>query len=491
MTAPEPFPGLLFITLMYSPNDPDVLWVSPNGGATGNGTLDEPFGTIASALAKARPGSTVVLLEGLYPGDATIQVSGSVDMPLRIVAAAESKAVISEGCWYFYDVCDLIVSGLVFRDAPQGAISVMGACERNRFERIRFENCGRDNAASCTLFFGGSGAACNIVEFCEFCRPAIANVPKKEPSSMNVGLMISEGDSQEGKPITNIIVRRNRFSKYDYGILAGARDYSANQYGHCIDYNSIDDCAAEGIMVKCGDTQVKGNVITNCPGSAITVATGEGTVVSDNRIADSGLGIRVSGKGHTIANNCIIRSGAESILILGKNGSEGVETQNIIVEHNTLAFWSKNSALPAPAIAIHPETSAIVRRNLFTGSGEPLRFTGQKAGGRHHIADNARANGTGSEGVIETTVIFTSAETDDYGNNSEFGAKGWTCGPKEHEPDSEENQEKCGHCGKEDTDAEHARDEMISPMESFSDKEETLRKSLFFGEHNRTNSEDL
>ena len=138
---------------MYSTNDPDILWVAPNGETAGNGSFEEPFGRIPDALSRARPGQTVVLKEGTYPGDATIQSSGSIDMPIRIVAAEESKAVILGGCWYLYDVCDLIVSGLTFRDAPQGAISVMGACERNRFERIRFENCGRLPAASCYAFF--------------------------------------------------------------------------------------------------------------------------------------------------------------------------------------------------------------------------------------------------------------------------------------------------------------------------------------------------
>ena len=232
---------------------------------------------------------------------------------------------------------------------------------------------------------------------------------------MNVALMISEGDLREGRPITNVIVRRNRFANYNYGILAGAHDAAAGQYGHRIEYNLIDKCASEGILVKCGDTEVKGNVITNCPGNAISVTTGEGSIVCDNRIVDCGLGIRVAGKGHTVSNNCIVRSGAESILIAGKNGTEDLATENIIVENNTCAGWSKNIRGSCAGIGIEPAASAIVKRNLFFGEGTPYRFAGPAINAAAHlVADNAVAGGAGCEGVVETRVNFMSVAADNY-----------------------------------------------------------------------------
>ena len=80
--------------------------------------------------------------------------------------------MIQGACWFFYDICDLIVSGFTFRDAPHGAVSVMGACLRNRFADLLFINCGTRESASCTLFFGGAGGSCNVVENCLFERPA-------------------------------------------------------------------------------------------------------------------------------------------------------------------------------------------------------------------------------------------------------------------------------------------------------------------------------
>ncbi|HMD68284.1 MAG TPA: right-handed parallel beta-helix repeat-containing protein [Chitinivibrionales bacterium] len=473
---------------MYSPNDPNILWVAPHGKTAGNGSFEEPFGRIRDALSRARPGFTVVLKEGTYPGDTTIQCSGSIDMPIRIASAEESKAIILGGCWYLYDVSDLIVSGLLFRDAPHGAISVMGACERNRFDHIRFENCGRLPAASGTLFFGGSGAACNVVEFCDFTRSALSIGQGKAPGTMNVGLMVSEGDLQEGRPITNIIVRRNRFANYDYGILAGTQDNAANQYGHRIEYNVIDNCASEGIMVKCGDTLVKGNVVTNCPEHAISVATGEGSIVSDNRIVDCGLGIRVAGRGHTVSNNCIIRSCAESILIAEKNGDEGLATENIIVENNTCVGWSRNNWGACAGIGIEPATSAIVKSNLFFGDGDPCKCTGPHAGiAGHLIADNARAGAAGCEGVVEVRVNFVSLAGDNFATDSVYGASGWMCGPEAFDPDLEASQD----LPQPDLNNEPPQDDESASLESNCDSEEVLEKSLLFRNKEQTDSFDL
>jgi hypothetical protein len=425
---------------MYSPDDPRCLWVSASDEALGNGTFGRPFGRIAAALSVAQPGQIVVLKAGTYNGDLTIQASGSFEKPLRIVAGAGARVTVLGACWYFYDVCDLIVSGLTFKDSPLGGIAVVGECERNRFENLSFLNCGYVEKASCTLFFGGSGGTCNIVEFCSFERQLPAQNRKKDPDLMTVGLMISEGDAHEGKPITDHVIRRNRFINYDYGILLGAEDAAPRQYGHLVSYNTIENCSNEGIMVKCGDTQVKGNVIARCPNNSISVVTGEGSIVEDNRIVDCGLGIRVAGKGHTVSNNCIIRCGNEAIRVMEKNGTWGMSTQNIIVEQNTLAGWSQNRPDPfLPGISIEQRTSSVIKRNLFLGSGQAYRVAG-KHGARdgHLVADNVWAGAEAvPDGVIATWVDFAAEPIDNYDNLSAYGAHGWMCRPDPFDPDAE------------------------------------------------------
>jgi parallel beta-helix repeat protein len=437
---------------MYPKDDPGFFWVSPSGESTGDGSYENTFCRIESSLARALPGQTIVLRAGTYRGDVTVQVGGSIDKPLRIVADTDAQVVVSESCWYFYDVSDMILSGIVFKDSMLGSIAVMGNCERNRFERLTFQNCCRSQKASCSLFFGGSGAACNIVEYCTFERPPQApSANGKNPDDLAVGLMISEGDAHEGTPIIDHVIRKNRFVNYDYGILVGSNDETAHLYGHQIAYNCIDNCTLEGIMVKCGDTLVKGNTISNCRKHSISVVTGEGTIVEDNRILDCGIGIRVAGKGHTVSNNCIVRCGEEAIRIMDRNGKEGPKTQNVIIENNTCVAWSQSRLQgPFPAISIEPTAFAVVQKNLFLGPGKPCNVSGTQNNGanticgrsRHCILDNLSAahHCDPGTGISCGQVVFEGIALDNYDNTTGYGAKGWMVGPGPFDPDKEPDE---------------------------------------------------
>jgi hypothetical protein len=468
---------------VFPKDDPKYLWVIPADEDGGQGTFDQPFGRIAAALSKARPGQVIVLKAGNYTGDVTVETSGISDKPIYIVADRGADVIVSGACWYFYDVCDIIVSGLTFNSSPLGSIAVIGSCERNRFEYLSFKNCGDPLKASCTMFFGGAGAACNIVEFCSFDRPApLSAARKKSPDAMTVGLMISEGDTLEGKPITNHIIRRNRFSNYDYGILIGAEDATMKQYSHIVAYNTIDKCIVEGIMVKCGDTQVRGNVITACPNNSISVVTGEGTIVEDNRIVDSGLGIRVGGRGHTVSNNCLIRCGQEAIRVMEKNGANGVATENIIIEQNTCAGWSQKKPSTVPGISIEAASCAIIKGNLFWGSGEPYRFVGAGISKEMHlISDNLSAGSCATpDGVTAGQFEFGSKEQDNYDNDTGYGASGWMCRPEPHDPDLEtEDEPVCGLAATMDESQDVVMDD---ELEDERENDGALLRSLFFGE---------
>ncbi len=411
-------------------DDPAFVWVSPVDEKGGQGTFDQPFGRISSALSRSQPGQTIVLKAGIYPGDLTLETSGSMQKPLRIVADNGAIVSVEGSCWYFYDVCDLILSGITFKNAPRGGVAVMGACQRNRFENISFVNCGFAEQASCTLFFGGLGGACNIVEHCTFERRLAPEPSKKDPDRMTVGLMISEGDAHDGEPVRDYVVRKNRFVNYDYGILIGAEDATAQQCGHLISHNTLENCSNEGIMVKCGDTHVRGNVITRCPNHSISVVAGQGSIVEDNRIVDCGLGICIAGGGHTITNNCIIRSAAESILVMEKPETGRIETQNILVEQNTFAGWSVGSPKARhPGIGIERKTSSIIKRNLFFGIGEPYRISGNPESRPDHLVlDNMWAEGNhDSEGVVANQIEFEEPNADNFNNRSGYGANGWMC----------------------------------------------------------------
>ncbi len=129
---------------MLDPNDPSILWVSASAG-DGNGTRDNPFESIVRALAVVRPGQTIVLLCGEYADTVTIEISGTLHQPVRIMADPNGRTVV-KNAWFLYDTSDLIISGFTFSNVPAVALSVIGACERNRFENLAFIECGHQTA---------------------------------------------------------------------------------------------------------------------------------------------------------------------------------------------------------------------------------------------------------------------------------------------------------------------------------------------------------
>ncbi len=148
---------------------PSTHHVSPSAPRDGGcGTEDEPFGSLDRALELAGPGSTILLHEGSYTGDFTVHKSGTITEPIRIAARTPGAAIVEGGSWYLYDVSDIILEGIAFRNTKAQALSVVGACARNAFNALAFTDCGRNSSSGCTLFFGGSGVTATVVADCRF-----------------------------------------------------------------------------------------------------------------------------------------------------------------------------------------------------------------------------------------------------------------------------------------------------------------------------------
>jgi hypothetical protein len=425
---------------MFDKQDPKVLWVSPES-VDGDGTFDSPFCEIEQALSRVQPGYTIVLKNGTYKGDLTIQVSGSASKPVRIVSDEDAKVIMENSCWFLYDVSDLIISGLFFVNSPGVAVSVIGACKRNRFESIHFINCGSAEKASCTMFFGGSGADCNVVENCTFEHTENYSRPATLKNA-SVGLMVSEGDLENCLPIRKHVFRRNRFVNYEYGILVGSSDATINEYGHIVEYNTIENCRLGGILVKCGDTQVRGNLVKGSVENSITVSAGTGTIIEDNRIIDCGTGVQVNGSGHSLVNNCIVRCGSQAIRVCGKS-KEKAAAINLFIENNTCIECGSKDAAKVAGIVIEAGTTSIIHNNLIYGEGIPYRVddspgnTGNNSTPKaQYVVENNIASGKCEpiKGFNLQEVVFQGYTKDNFENDSGYGASGWMLKPETFDP---------------------------------------------------------
>lgn len=433
---------------MYDKNDPSILWVSSSADGGGDGTHENPFGDVGRAITIVKPGMTLLLRAGEYRGDRTFDISGTIHQPIRIAAEPGAAVEIKAACWFFYDVSDVIVSGLVFRDTPYGALSVIGGCSRNRFDNLRFINCGTCDDPSCTLFFGGSGGSCTMVENCRFERPALRNAARA-----SVGLMVGEGDEDGGEPIIDHVFRRNYFVNYDYGILVGASDAPAGQYGHVVEHNTVEQCGSGGIFVKCSDTTVRGNRVARCAGSGISIVAGRDSVVESNRVVECGSGVLVNGRGHTVANNCLVRCGKAVRVNAAPKSKDDRALSNILIENNTFVDNGNKSVGGAGRVAgvrIDAGVTAIVRRNLFSGEGKPYAAAAADSKKiRSLIIDNISTNGCEAmEGAAAAEVAFKNAGSGDFTNDSGFGATGMVLTPATFDPESDtvDGAEECS-CG--------------------------------------------
>ena len=431
---------------MFDHHDPSVLWVSPDSLQDGDGTFDSPFKEVVRVAEKAKPGDTIVLKPGVYSSDVTFDISGTMKRPIRITAEQPGETEIRGACWFFYDVSDLIVTGLVFREAPHGAISVIGACTRNRFADLTFLDCGTDGATACTLFFGGTGGSCNVVENCRFERAAPALPESKE--MLTIGLMVGDGAAESGEPIINHILRKNRIVNYQYGILVGSGDAPDTLSGHVVEYNTVEESGREAILVKCGDTTVRGNLILRSRQNSIGIGAGSGSVVEANRILDCASGIQVNGADHTVVNNCIVRCAGQAIAVRAASTNPPQHAaENLIVANNTCIDCGSTGPDRIAGIRIEPGTSCVIQKNLISGEGKPCSRTGEAGHGAELvvIADNIAANRCEPmDGVNACDIAFPG--NDDFTNESGYGADGWMLKPEGFNPLLDSMDESDNYC---------------------------------------------
>ena len=415
---------------MFDIEDLDNIWVSPDAH-DGNGTFDRPFDSLSKALFKAKPGNRIILKEGTYSQDQTIEISGSADRPIEICADHGAKVAITGACWYFYDTSDLVVSGFTFKDSPRSSISVIGNCKRNSFHNLSFYNCGTSGKASCTIFFGGSGARFNMVENCTF-EHSVLKHSEVTSKNASVALMVSEGSSECSSPIKNHIFRRNTLRNYDYGIMVGSKNRSNLDSGHIVEYNTIENCKVDGILVRVGDTRIRGNKVYDCGSNSISIITGTGSVVENNRILEGNCGIRINGSGHTVHNNCIVRCSLEAVRAGGVNGEQTDPASNLFIQENTFIDCGKENRFATAGISIEQGTTCIIEKNLVHGSGKPYSFEYDGISGHTEcVVKNNICSGNCEtiNGFSDAKISFKKAQDDNYENMSGYGASGSILGP--------------------------------------------------------------
>ena len=334
---------------MFNPDSGQNIWVSNSGsnGSKEDGTYEAPYSTITEAINNAVAGSTVVIKEGTYDENVTIQeLKGEETSPITIIADPQSEAVILKGEWYLYEVSDFIISGFTFLETANNAISIIGNSERNIIKDTIFIKCGEKS--ECTLFLGGSNGKNNVIENCQF---------SVESGNTITAIIVAQSEDSEDETSTistNSIIRYCTFENYKTAIILGTGDDIETHGNHIVKENLFVDCN-EGIRDKSVASEINENIFRGC-NIGVNQIGGSEVEITDNRFEVCNNSIHIENNDISISHNCCIDSpihvklSAESMIPL-------------IISNNSFIFTDKKSA-----ITIHGrgnEFSIIVSDNLL------------------------------------------------------------------------------------------------------------------------------
>jgi len=304
------------------------IWVSSTADDNGNGSFENPYSKIKTALDNAKAGSNIVLFSGIYDEKLVISdIGGTIEEPIIITTFEQNfEKVISRSEWYFYSASDFVIKGITFENTTNSAISMVGESQRNSIKDCEFSECGE--VAECAIFFGGSGGDCNVVENCRFTAP--------KDAKNHIAIMISQSIDNEDDTILNsrnTSVRFCEFNDCKAAIVIGSDENISGLFGeHEISDNLFENCDC-GIKIKISGTQICGNIFRNCK-NGIENIFGYENEIFENRFENCEKAISVLCDDLTIKENCFVYS-AVSIETKNKNSEDEEESLPILICENT------------------------------------------------------------------------------------------------------------------------------------------------------------
>jgi hypothetical protein len=205
---------------------------------------------------------------------------------------------------------------------------------------------------------------------------------------------------------------------------------------------------------------VRGNCIEHCSGNSISVLAGSGSIVESNRVVDCKNGVRVNGSGHTLSNNCIVRTGIAAVTACAAKG-ELEAASNLFIESNTFVDCGalENAGAGCSGIRAEPGTSCIIRNNLVCGAGTPLQIVSSEDLSTEATAglpdttppaqifanENAVSVEYSSQSGFKPIPVTFTDKLDTFENSTGFGAQEWVLTPQTFDPQIDETDEDCDY----------------------------------------------
>lgn len=238
----------------------ETIVVSPQGDDAGSGSADAPYGSLAQALNRIKPGGTILLRGGTYPASkVSVTVSGTAEAPITIRAwpnempLLDGKAADFRRGWQFEGVFSL-------HKASHVVVEGLSVC--NGSYGITLHECAHVTVRNCRIFNIRARAISASGDHLCFEENRIWNaVLENEDSAISrvraggwAGA-VQTWQRDDHRPTTNVIFRRNDVREsWGEGIDALFCD------GVLIEGNTVRDCY--GALIYCDtsrNVRIEGN----------------------------------------------------------------------------------------------------------------------------------------------------------------------------------------------------------------------------------------
>ncbi len=302
---------------------------------------------LENAVAAAAPGDTVVIHDGTWP-DCTIklQASGTPEHPVTVKAQTPGAVKLTGKTRVDISGAHLVVTGLLFQDAhstKHSSIVEFRRANRCRLTECSFVKCGDPNSTytrTVNLTYGST-----------HCR--VDHCYMTGTLSMGMGVVVRHDDSGRG----------NTDNRFDHNYFKDIQRISSNgqepiqlgqdqtAYGTVsvravVEYNLFENTSGDSEIIsnKSADNIIRFNTMRDSK-AGICLRGGQNVLVEGNDCHRT-YGIRVFGRGHTIANNYLKETDGGILLDAGQyragqfvnresSGSYQAPS-NVLVAHNTI-----------------------------------------------------------------------------------------------------------------------------------------------------------
>ncbi len=363
--------GLMALGAVAAPEG-HSYYVSPNGSDTNAGTQAAPWKTVQRAAGAVKPGDTVYLMAGTYPGRLQINHSGEEGRPITFRNYRDQAATIDgkdasggAGVVQVFNQGHIVLSGL-------RVINARGRGEAG----IYLQNCNHVTVRGCYTFNTGSSGIKLI-----HCTDTVV-----DGNEIDWGC---QGGAEE-----NITVK-----------IDSDRIQVSNNYIH----NSRD----EGIDIKEGARNVRvfGNLIRDVERQGLyTDAWNRETfniVFSGNVVRDCGFGLaagsETGGLLHDVSfvNNIVCNCEGPGLVVASWGRGDEHPMDGVRFINNTL-YKAGTRWGGAAALDDGQAKNVIVRNNIFADCGAPTGLARNVPEGWHydHNLFTAKGPGQGTDAVI-------------------------------------------------------------------------------------------